>query len=125
MGIGAMIVSLVVAGLIVAAVITIIYLTTKKLKELIQKRKEKNKKSKVAFGETRKIVEKNAQEILSNAPSMTMDELERTCKETPYFVVNYDPNTDDVSDYETIKTESTDEKIERIMNQNDGIILFD
>ena len=125
MGIGAMIVSLVVAVLIVAAVITIIYLTTKKLKELIQKRKEKNKKSKVAFGETRKIVEKNAQEILSNAPSMTMDELERTCKETPYFVVNYDPNTDDVSDYETIKTESTDEKIERIMNQNDGIILFD
>lgn len=125
MGIGAMIVSLVVAGLIVAAVITIIYLTTKKLKELIQKRKEKNKKSKVAFGETRKIVEKNAQEILANAPSMTMDELERTCKETPYFVVNYDPNTDDVSDYATIKTESTDEKIERIMNQNDGIILFD
>lgn len=125
MGIGAMIVSLVVAGLIVAAVITIIYLTAKKLKELIQKRKEKNRKAKVAFGETRKIVEENAQEILANAPSMTMDDLERTCEETPYFVVDYDPNTDEVSDYTTIKTEGTDEKIESIMNQNDGIILFD
>lgn len=125
MGIGAMIVSLVVAGLIVAAVITIIYLTAKKLKELIQKRKEKNRKAKVAFGETRKIVEENAQEILANAPSMTMDDLERTCEETPYFVVDYDPNTDEVSDYTTIKTEGTDEKIENIMNQNDGIILFD
>ena len=120
-----MIVSLVVAGLIVAAVITIIYLTAKKLKELIQKRKEKNRKAKVAFGETRKIVEENAQEILANAPSMTMDDLERTCEETPYFVVDYDPNTDEVSDYTTIKTEGTDEKIENIMNQNDGIILFD
>lgn len=125
MGIGAMIVSLVVAGLIVAAVITIVHLTAKKLKELIQKRKEKNKKSKVAFGETRKIVEENAKEILANAPSMTMDDLERTCEETPYFVVDYDPNTDEVSDYTTIKTESTDEKIESIMSQNDGIILFD
>ena len=125
MGIGAMIVSLVVAGLIVAAVITIIYLTAKKLKELIQKRKEKNRKAKVAFGETRKIVKENAQEILASAPSMTMDDLERTCEETPYFVVDYDPNTDEVSDYTTIKTEGTDEKIESIMNQNDGIILFD
>ncbi len=125
MGIGAMIVSLVVAGVIVAAVITIIYLTAKKLKELIQKRKEKNRKAKVAFGETRKIVKENAQEILASAPSMTMDDLERTCEETPYFVVDYDPNTDEVSDYTTIKTESTDEKIESIMNQNDGIILFD
>ena len=125
MDIGAMIVSLVVAGLIVVAVITIIYLTAKKLKELIQKRKEKNRKAKVAFGETRKIVEKKAQEILANAPSMTMDDLERTCEETPYFVVDYDPNTDEVSDYTTIKTEGIDEKIESIMNQNDGIILFD
>ena len=125
MGIGAMIVSLVVAGLIVAAVITIIYLTAKKLKELIQKRKEKNKKAKVAFGETRKIVKENAKEILENAPSMTMEDLEKTCEETPYFVVDYDPNTDEVSDYTTIKAESTDEKIESIMSQNDGIILFD
>jgi hypothetical protein len=125
MGIGAMIVSLVVAGLMVATVITIVYLTAKKLKELIQKRKEKNRRSKVAFGETRKIVEESAREILANAPSMTMEDLEKTCEETPYFVVDYDPNTDEVSDYTTIKTDSTDEKIENIMSQNDGIILFD
>lgn len=125
MGIGAMIVSLVVAGLIVATVITIVYLTAKKLKELIQKRKEKNRKSKVAFGETRKIVKENAREILKNAPSMTMDDLERTCEETPYFVVDYDSESDEVSDYTTIKTDGTDEKVESIMNQNDGIILFD
>lgn len=125
MGIGAMIVSLVVAGLVVAAVITIVYLTAKKLKELIQRRKERNRKSKVAFGETRKIVKENAREILANAPSMTMEDLEKTCEETPYFVVDYDPNTDEVSNYTTIKTDSTDEKIDSIMNQNDGIILFD
>ena len=125
MGFGAMVVSLVVAGLIVTAVITVIYLTAKKLKELIQKRKEKNKKSKVAFGETRKIVKESAKEILANAPSMTMEDLEKTCQETPYFVVDYDTNTDEVSDFTTIRTENTDEKIESIMKQNDGIILFD
>lgn len=125
MGIGVAIVSLVAAGLIVAAVITIVYFTVKKLKELIHKRLEKNRKAKVAFGETRKIVEEHAKEILDSAPSMTMDDLERTCEETPYFVVDYDPSTDEVSDYTTIKTESTDAKIENIMDQNDGIILFD
>ena len=125
MGIGAMIVSLLISGLIAAAVITIMYLTTQKLRELIQKRKEKNKKSKVAFGKTRKIVEKNAREILANAPSMTMADLEKTCQETPYFIVDYDPYTDEVSDYTTIETEGADEKIESIMRQNDGIVLFD
>lgn len=125
MGIGATIVSLIVTGLIVATVITIGYLTAQKLKKLIQERMERNKKAKVAFGKTRKIVEENAREILENAPSVTMDDLEKMCEETPYFVVDYDPTTDEVSDYTTIKTESTDEKIDRITSQSDGIILFD
>ena len=124
MGIGATIISLVVAGLIVATVITIVNLTINKLKELIQKRFDKKKKSKVAFGETRKIVQENAKEILDNSPSMTMDDLEKICEETPYFVVDYDPDTDEVSDYTTIKTEGTDDKIEKLMHKNDGIILF-
>lgn len=125
MAVGITIVSLLVAGLLVAAVITIVYLTVKKLKELISKRKEKNKKAKVAFGETRKIVKEHAKEILDSAPSMTMSDLERVCEETPYFVVDYNPNTDEVSDYTTIKTDSADEKIENLMEENDGIILFD
>lgn len=115
----------VIAGLIASTVITIGYLTVKKLKELIQKRKEKSRESKVVFGAMGKIVEKDAREILANAPSMSMEELERICEETPYFVVDYDPNTDEVSDYTTIKTECTDEKIKSIIEQNDGIILFD
>lgn len=129
MGIGAMIVSsivtLIVTGLFVATVITIAYLTAGKLKDLIQKRMERNKKAKVAFGKTRKIVNENVREILENAPSVTMDDLERICEETPYFVVDYNPDTDEVSSYTTIKTEGTDEKIERITSQNSGIILFD
>lgn len=121
MAIGVVIVAVLVAGLIAAAVITIGYLTVKKLKELIAKRK----KSKVAFGETRKIVEAHAREILDSAPSMTMDDLERTCVETPYFIVDYDPTTDEVSDYTTIKTESTEEKIDNVLRKNEGIVLFE
>lgn len=126
MGIGASMVMWAVAGFMVVAVITIAYLSRKKLKEIIRKRKEKNKKSKVAFGYTRKIVKKNAREILEKAPSMTMEDLERTCEEIPYFVADYDSNTDEVSNYTAIKTDSIDKNIENIIRQsNDGIFLVD
>lgn len=126
MGLGALILAAVISGLAIAAVLVIGYLTVKKLKELIQERKEKNEKSRVAFGETKKIIKENAKEIIENSSAMTMEDLEKVSEETPYFVVDYDPLTDEVSDYTTIKPEEgVDEKIDNMMNQSDGIIVFE
>lgn len=125
MGIGATILAAIVAGAMIAAIVYIAYLTIKKLKQFIQKRIEQKKKSKVAFGETRKIVDEHAKEILANAPTMTMDELEQYCEDTPYFVIDYDPNTDEVSDYTSIKTDGVDERVDELMYDNDGVVLFE
>lgn len=112
------------AGGLVLAIIYIAFLTVKKLKELIQRRKEKKAKQKVAFGKTGKILSENAREIIDNAPSMTMEELEKMCDENPYFVINYDPVTDEVSDFQMIKTDSTDEGVSKIVKEKE-IVLFD
>ena len=124
MGLAATILTALVMGVLVVAVIYIAYLTAKKLKELIQRRKERNAKQKVAFGKTSKILEENAREIIASAPSMTMSELENICDENPYFVVNYDPRTEEVFDYQTIKTDGTDAKVSEVVKQK-GIVLFD
>lgn len=113
------------AGVIVATVIYITYLTIKKLKQLLRERLERNRKSKVAFGKTRKILDEHAKDILASAPSITMEELEKVCEDTPYFIVDYDSNTDEISDYTTIRADGIDEKIEDLMSDNEGIILFD
>lgn len=121
----AFIASVVVTSLATVAVVYIVYLTIKAIKDMIKKRLERKKKPKVAFGETRKILDENAKDILENESSMTMEDLEEFCEEAPYFVVDYDPDTDEVSDYTTIKVDGVDERVDRLMHDNDGIVLFD
>lgn len=109
---------------VAVAVIVIDFLTTKKLKKLIEARLEWKKKSKVAFGSTRKIVNKHAREILAQAPSMTMAELEKVADDSPYFILDYNPETGEESDYTTIQAEGAEEKVKELFYENDGIVLF-
>ena len=111
------------AGAAVAAVIVLVCLTVKKLRELIKTHLERKKKSKVAFGSTRKIVDKHAEELLAKAPSMA--DLEKLTDDVPYFIVNYDPKTDEVSDVTAIKAETVEDEVDKIFYENDGIVLFD
>lgn len=112
-------------GAVVVGVILLICLTIKELKKLIKERLERKNKSKVAFGSTRKIVNEHAKEILAQAPSMTMSELEKVADDSPYFIVDYDPETNEESDFTTIQAEDTEEKVEELFYENDGIVLFD
>lgn len=123
MGIVVSILTALAIGTIVVGIIYIAHLTVNKLKELIRARKEKNAKQKVAFGKTSKILQENAREILRTSPTMSMSELEEICDENPFFIVNYDSQTDEIVDYQTIKTDAVDKKISDII-KNEGIVLF-
>lgn len=101
------------------------YLTLKELKQLIRERLEQKKGIKVAFGETQKIMDEHSNEILEKVPLMTMDELKQYCEETPYFIADYDSNTDEISDFTTIKTDGVEQKIIELMLEKDRIILFE
>lgn len=120
-------VTLIILGIAVA-VATVVYiavLTLPKLKSYLKSRKEKKERQKVAFGDTRKIINNNAEEILQKAPKMTREELERICEETPYFVVDVDTDTEETSDFTSIKTEETGKDLENFMQRNGGIVVFD
>jgi len=124
---GAGMIALIILGIVagVAIIVTIAVLTLPKLKSYLKSRKEKKQRQKVAFGDTRKIINNNAEEILQKAPKMTMEELERICEETPYFVVDVDTDTEETSDFTSIKTEETGKDLESFMQRNGGIVVFD
>lgn len=109
----------------IALIVTIAHLTLPKLKAYLKKRKEKKQKTKVAFGETKKIINENAEEILKQAPKMTMEDLERMCEETPYFVVDVDDVTEETSEFTSIQTEEVGDDVESLMKAKDGIVVFD
>lgn len=120
-------VTLIILGIAVA-IATVVYiavLTLPKLKSYLKSRKEKKERQKVAFGDTRKIINNNAEEILQKAPKMTREELERICEDTPYFVVDVDTDTEETSDFTSIKTEETGKDLENFMQRNGGIVVFD
>lgn len=123
MGIVASIFIALAIGTIAASIIYIAHLTVNKLKELIRARKEKNAKQEVVFGNTRKIFEEYGKEIIQSSPTMTMEELEELCDESPFFVVNYDSQTDEVVDYQTIKTDAVDNRVSDIIKDK-GIVVF-
>jgi hypothetical protein len=100
-------------------------LTLPKLKAYLKSRKEKKARQKVAFGDTRKIINSNAEEILKNAPKMTMEDLERMCEDTPYFAVDMDIDTEELSDFTSIKTEEVGNDFDEFMDGNGGIVVFD
>lgn len=120
-------IALIILGIVagIAIIVTIAVLTLPKLKSYIKSRKEKKQRQKVAFGDTRKIINNNAEKILQKAPKMTMEELEKICEETPYFVVDVDTDTEEISDFTSIKTEETGKKLESFMQRNGGIVVFD
>lgn len=124
MGIFTAILSGLLIGTIAVSIIVIAYLTIKKLKELIRKRKEKNAQQRVAFGSTKKIVQENAKRMIDSAPSVSLSEMEHMCDENPYFVVNYDPETDEVIDFQTIKTDHYEKNVSDLIKEQ-GIVVFD
>lgn len=114
-----------VAGALIGAVIYIAYLTVKELKKLIQKQMDKKKEGEVIFVDKRKILEEVIREKVKNAQRIKLEELEEECETEPYVTAIYNPDTEEISDIITIKTDRVDEKIDELLWDSDGIIIFD
>lgn len=120
------IVTIVIAAVAaVAAVVTLVVLNLPKLKKILKEHKEKKNAQKVAFGDTKKIVSENAEELLKSAPKMTMDDLDKLADEMPYFVVDVDEKQNHVGEFVNIKAENTEDEVTKMMNNTQGILLFD
>lgn len=124
MGILSLVLHGLLVGALMCAVISIGLFTIKKLKELIRKRLDKKEKQKVLFGKTQKILDEQAKNIMETAPHISMSELEETCAENPYFVVDYDEETNEIADFTFIQPEKVDSRIDEVI-KDDGIMLFE
>lgn len=101
----------------------IIAFTIKWLVEYIQKRLEKNKGKKVIFADIRDIIDDDMKKKIKKAKTMSMEDLERMCEETPYVSAVYDEEMDIVEGYEGFQAESVDTRFNQKMKENDGMIV--
>lgn len=106
------------------AVIAIALMCGKWLKGYIQNRMKVKAKHKVAFADTKEVVDDYLKNKAEGADEISMDDLERMCNETP-FVSAYVDEEGNVSDYEGIKAEEVDMNFKARMKQQEGMLVFE
>lgn len=112
------------AVLAVVAIVTIVLMCGKWLKGYIEKKLKQKEKHKVAFADTREVVDDYLKNKAEESDEISMDDLERMCDETP-FVSAYVDEEGNVTDYEGIKAEEVDANFKARMKQQEGMLVFE
>lgn len=110
--------------LAVAAIIIIAVMCGKWLKGYIDKKLKQKEKHKVAFADTREVVDSYLKNKAEESDEISMDELERMCDETP-FVSAYVDEDGNVTDYEGIKAHKVDANFKARMKQQEGMLVIE
>lgn len=110
-------------GLAATVLVGIIAFSIKWLVGYIKKRLEKNKGKKVVFTELQDIIDDDMKEKIKASKTMSLEDLERMCDETPYVSAVYDEETDTVDGYEGFQAESVDAQFNKKMKEHDGMIV--
>lgn len=113
-----------VAVLAVVAIVTVAIMCGKWLKGYIENRLKQKEKHKVAFADTREVVDDYLKNKAEESDEISMDDLERMCDETP-FVSAYVDEAGNVTDYEGIKAEEVDANFKARMKQQEGMLVFE
>ena len=106
----------------VVAIITLVILGIKWLKDHIGKRLQEHRDHKVVFVRTESAVNEYIKDV-NKATELSMDEFERMCEETPYVVVDMDEDGE-FTDFEAIKPEKVEENLNKILEKENGVIVF-
>lgn len=112
------------AVLAVVAIVAIVLMCGKWLKGYIEKKLKQKEKHKVAFADTREVVDDYLKNKAEESDEISMDDLERMCDETP-FVSAYVDEDGNVTDYEGIKAEEVDANFKARMKQQEGMLVFE
>ena len=104
-------------------IITIAVMCGKWVKGYIENLLKRKEKHKVAFADTREVVDDYLKKNAEQADEISMDDLERMCDETP-FVSAYVDEEGNVTDYEGIKPEEVNANFKARMKQQEGMLVF-
>ena len=113
-------------GLAIVGTITVIVLAVLGIKWFVNYCKNKiskNKSHKVVFADMQEIVNDVIHNKVENAKTLSLTELEKMCSETPYIGAEYDPETEEVSDYEGFKVDSVEQQFSQKLEENEGMIV--
>lgn len=111
----------VVATIVVIAVAVI---GGKWLKEYVAKKLKNREKHKVAFADTREVVDDYVKNKAANAEEVSMEDLEKMCSDTPYVAAVVDENGE-ISEYEGFTAEEYNENFRARMKQQKGMIVLE
>ena len=110
-------------GAAAAVLIGVIAFSIKWLVGYIKKRLAENKGKKVVFAELQDIIDDEMKEKIKASKTMSLEDLEKMCDETPYVSAVYDEKNDTVEDYEGFQAESVEDQFDQKMKENDGMIV--
>jgi len=112
------------AAIAIISIIVISVMEVKWLKDYVVKKLKNRKKHKVAFADSREIVDDYIAQKVDSAVEIPMDELEKMCAEMPFVAAIVNNETGEITDYEGIKAEETDANFNVRLKQKKGMIVI-
>ncbi len=92
------------------------------LKDYIKKKLENRRKHKVAFADTREVVDEYLKNKAEQSDEISMEELERMCSKTPYVAAVVDENGN-IDEYEGFTAAETNENFSENVKQQKGMLI--
>lgn len=108
----------------ITIIIDIVLMCGKWLKGYIENKLKQKPKHKVAFADTREVLDDYLKNKVKKSDKISMDDLERMCDKIP-FVSAYVDEDGNVTDYEGIKNKDVDVNFKARMKQQKGMLIFE
>lgn len=110
----------VVATIVIIAVAVI---GGKWLKEYVAKKLKNREKHKIAFADTREVVDEYLKNKAETSDEISMEDLEKMCEETPFVAAVVDEDGE-ISEYEGFKAKDCNENFASRMKQQKGMVIM-
>lgn len=108
----------------VIAVIVVAVICGKWLKQYVAEKLKNRDKHKVAFADTREVVDDYVKSKAANSEEISMDDLEKMCEETPYVAAVVDQDGE-ISEYEGITSSECNKNFKARMKQQKGMVILE
>lgn len=111
---------------IIAAIVVIVVavICGKWLKEYVKKKLKNRKKHKVAFADTKEVVDDYIKHKADNSEEISMDDLEKMCESTPFVAAVVDGDGE-ISEYEGFSSSEYNENFKARMKQQKGMVILE
>lgn len=111
---------------VIATIVTIVVaiISGKWLKEYVLKKLKNRKNHKVAFADTKEVVDEYLKNKADESDEISMEDLEKMCEDTPFVAAVVDEEGE-IDEYEGFKAEEYNENFAARMKQQKGMVILE